>query len=722
MNMKHLLFCLGLFSSLTASAQLNFCGTDEHYHRLVAEHPEIIKSQEELSAFTKWFNENKSNFSRDEEKHYIIPVVFHVLHDAGREYLPDSKIAGIEMTNINQYWSATNPELGGPTFSNIHPDFRDIVADMNIEFRLARKDPQGNATNGIDRIYTYATNVGNNDSKINPWPRDKYLNVWVSKAVDMDTSSNGTIAYSMYPAGVDNQVNNDVIDGVQTKHVGVGVSATYPQSGGFYRPVMAHEIGHWLNLQHTWGGTNQPGVACGDDDVEDTPLTKGQQNTCPFSEVTCGANSNVQNCMNYSECHIMFTEGQKARSRAALESTVAGRSNLWSAANLEATGVEPLYDVLPAPKAEFAYSTRYACTGVTNKIRIVDYTYNTSEWVREWTFPEDAVGASGDDSVQLVYFTTPGWKTVTLKSTNASGVSTKTKTAIYVRDNSLEALPYPHYEPFDDAESASSWVPINYDNNVTMFSHRTDVGHNSNGAFGLNDYDATYRGDRDELISPAFDLTGISETDFRFSFDYSFACRFDHEMTNSYYDSIASLDVLITAGCSGVWKRVARIVGNRNLMNGGFINASYVPGQGDQYWKKVVVNLAGGSNGAYKTSNVQVKFVVNGAKNGNNFYLDNFNLGNAPSGINDEEATIADLRLFPNPTANKATLIINPTKEGNYKVEVLDLVGATIATAFEGRIAGETEVNINTESLSQGVYLVQVSSNGKTQLQKLIKM
>lgn len=720
MNKKHLLLFLGLIGTLALNAQQHYCGTDENARNIRKQFPEFIKSEQDLQAFTEWFRENKNNFSRnDEEQRYIVPVVFHILHDGGTEYLSDVKIAHQEMQNINEYFSATNPELGGEDYPNVHTAFRDIVADMNIEFRLARKDPQGNCTNGIDRIYTYATRIGNNDSKLNPWPREKYLNIWVCKSVDLDSASSGTIAYSMYPGSVQDQINNNIIDGVQSKHVGVGAAS------GFMRHVIAHEIGHWLNLMHTWGGTNDPGVACGDDDVDDTPLTKGQMGGCNVNETTCGDISNVQNIMNYADCGIMFTEGQKERSRAALASDVAGRNNLWSPENLEATGVEPLYECLPKPKAEFGYNKRFACVGET--IRLVDYTSNRvvgedPTFTRKWEFPVDVEGfGSEEDSIQNVSFSTPGWKTITLTSSNASGTDVKTKTTIYI--NAKPAIPYPFYESFDDPVSSADWIPINYDDNNTAFTYRTDVGHHSDGSYGLNYYQTTYRGDRDELVSPPFDLTGISEEDFRFSFEFSFACRFDYEMTTSFYDSIASLETHISKDCGTTWKRVSRIIGNRQLMNGGFINASYTPGKENQYWKKVTVNLAGGQNSQYKTSDVLIKFVVNGAKNGNNFYLDNFNLGNHPSSIDDNEGEeFASIELYPNPTENSATLSLSPVRESNCKVDVLDVLGKKMMTVFEGRIAGQTEVNINTSTLPKGIYLVQVNSNGKTLQQKLVKL
>ena len=42
--------------------------------------------------------------------------------------------------------------------------------------------------------------------------------------------------------------------------------------------------------------------------------------------------------MEYSLCQYMFTQGQKVRMRAALESSVSDRSNIWTKDNLILTG------------------------------------------------------------------------------------------------------------------------------------------------------------------------------------------------------------------------------------------------------------------------------------------------------------------------------------------------------------------------------------------------
>ena len=55
---------------------------------------------------------------------------------------------------------------------------------------------------------------------------------------------------------------------------------------------------------------NDPGVACGDDGVQDTPITKGHSSCNNVYDSVCtGAIENVQNFMEFSYCIKMFTLG-----------------------------------------------------------------------------------------------------------------------------------------------------------------------------------------------------------------------------------------------------------------------------------------------------------------------------------------------------------------------------------------------------------------------------
>ena len=224
------------------------------------------------------------------------------------------------------------------------------------------------------------------------------------------------------------------------------------------------------------------------------------------------------------------------------------------------------------------------------------------------------------------------------------------------------------------------------------------------------------------LISPAFDLTGILTPDFRFTFDYSMACRFAYEFQGTD-DSVAYLEVYATIGSSGIWAKIpsATIVGNRQLFNGGYLNAPYTPGHDNQYWKTVAVNLSS-LPVSYRTSGVHFMIAVTGARVANNFYFDNFNLGNAEVEGIETLANIATINLYPNPANDNTTLLVNPIQNGNFSVEVVDMLGHKVMNVFDGNISSEKEININTSSLSQGVYTVLVSSNGKSQQQKLVKL
>src|SRR5690606_17618503 len=71
---------------------------------------------------------------------YIIPVVFHIIHQNGAENISDEQVEdAIRVANLD--FNKQNAD-----WSTVRPEFLDILADVGLEFRLARKDPQGNCT------------------------------------------------------------------------------------------------------------------------------------------------------------------------------------------------------------------------------------------------------------------------------------------------------------------------------------------------------------------------------------------------------------------------------------------------------------------------------------------------------------------------------------------------------------------------------------------------
>ena len=81
-------------------------------------------------------------------------------------------------------------------FARLNPDtfktpsvFAEYAGDTNIEFRLAKIDPDGNCTQGITRTFSNLTNGARDNVKsLIQWNPEHYMNVWVVK-----TSSNLTL-------------------------------------------------------------------------------------------------------------------------------------------------------------------------------------------------------------------------------------------------------------------------------------------------------------------------------------------------------------------------------------------------------------------------------------------------------------------------------------------------------------------------------------------------
>lgn len=250
----------------------NRCGTTQATQKLKAANPELVDKE---NAFNKLLQQEiqykKQQKSQAAEAIYRIPIVFHVIHTNGSENISDAQILN-QLDILNRDFAKKNAdtsEIIGNT------PFDTLARDMKIEFRLARIDPDGNCTNGIDRIYSHKTNNANDASKLNPWPRNKYLNVWTVNSIG-DANVAG---YAYFPSDVEASPNTDGIIILSDFIGNIGTGSEYNSR------ALTHEIGHWLSLYHPWGGTNEPDVACGDDVVEDTPETMGHNLTCSTTDL-----------------------------------------------------------------------------------------------------------------------------------------------------------------------------------------------------------------------------------------------------------------------------------------------------------------------------------------------------------------------------------------------------------------------------------------------------
>ncbi|HRH39120.1 MAG TPA: M43 family zinc metalloprotease, partial [Flavobacteriales bacterium] len=348
--------------ALVASAQQAFtCRTNEPSILEAIHHndPALIQAIADANAELEEFT---SNYAEGERSTYTIPIVFHIIHNYGPENIGDDQVLDA-VRILNEDYNKLNPD-----WPNVRPEFLSLVANVSIEFKLARKDPNGNCTNGITRTVSTLTNDGTQTMKdLIQWPRNKYLNVWVAASAD------GAAGYTLTPGSVS---FNSSADGIVVEHTYLGSMGTSQPS---HSRTLTHEVGHWINLEHCWGSSNTPAVAanCNDDDgVSDTPNTIGWT-TCNLNGASCSSPlDNVENYMEYSYCSKMFTNGQKTRMIAALNSNTSQRNQLISASNLAATGGN---DLPALCQASFGSSARQICAGTP-----VDFTDLSHDGVTSW--------------------------------------------------------------------------------------------------------------------------------------------------------------------------------------------------------------------------------------------------------------------------------------------------------------------------------------------------
>ncbi len=330
--------------------------------------------------------------------------------------------------------------------------FEDIAANIGVEFRLATKDPDGNCTTGITYNQSTLTyNGGENVKDDTYWDNNKYLNIWTVANV-----ASGAAAYAYYPGSA--PTNHE---GILCQHDYFGTTGT-SSNCNWRRHTMSHEAGHYFNLAHPWGSTNDSALEdnCNSDDsVDDTPNTVGASGCLSWqSQISCSSLDNVANIMDYTNCAYMLTQGQKERVLAALYSTSGARNNLWSNENLEVTGTNNDYYFSDPyencrPIADFmVLGDAIGALGLDDgfNVSFQDMSYNVpeSDMSYEWFFPGAEPPTSTEKNPTVTY-TTSGQHDVTLIVYNSSGSSELLKQkCIVVLDQTLA----PFSEDFESAE------------------------------------------------------------------------------------------------------------------------------------------------------------------------------------------------------------------------------------------------------------------------------
>lgn len=313
MHFFRLLITALLFLSLATTRVEAQCYTDHLAERNARRFPEVAAKRALLQ---NAINREAEGIDARQREIVRIPVVVHVVYFGPFENISDAQIQS-QIDVLNADFRLQNSNAG-----SIPQAFQPFAADVEIEFCLATLTPDGQSTNGITRTATDWLNIGmaeapDGSPRIcytalgghDAWAPEHYLNIWVAGI------GGGILGYGTYPGIAPPEEQGVVVD---PKYFGtIGLAAfNAPHHLG---RTATHEIGHYFDLQHIWGGLEN--ICTDDDGIGDTPVQRGPFFGCPaYPQYSCGNNAMFMNYMDYTDdaCMSFFTVGQKARIWATL--------------------------------------------------------------------------------------------------------------------------------------------------------------------------------------------------------------------------------------------------------------------------------------------------------------------------------------------------------------------------------------------------------------------
>jgi len=712
MNRRPLLtvFSLLLFFALAAQnsrVRIEKCGTMQHLEKKLQENAVLrARFEQKKIEFNRTVSSLRATNTARLSATIYIPVVFHIVMN-DPSIISDVQIQAQLDTLNKDFFGANGDSTKIPSY------FKPLFGRSSIQFCLAQRTPDGDASNGIERVITTRNNFSFDDGVKHDysggavsWNPSKYLNVWVC------TLSDNLLGYSTMPQ-----------DGTPSADEGVVIEYRSLPGSSFANfndgKTLTHETGHYFNLYHIWGDDN--GGCYGDDFVDDTPNQADHTSGCPSGVVTDNCNQTVngvmyQNYMDYSNdpCLVMFTQGQVDRMETAL--------SMYRSSLLSSNGCQPVilnnYDVQlrsvnqPSQRvcdAMFTPQVTIRNRGSQNltSVQISTKIDNSPATTYQWT---GSVSTYNTATINLNNLTTTsGTHTLTVY------VSNPNSTVDQDRSNDTLQISFDYSAPVtavsESFETAvfppAGWDIINRDNSLT-WQRITGIAKTGNASAMFNNFDYDHVGEIDDLRMPTMNIPAGTDSAF-LSFQVAAAA---FTVLNSPGNIWDTLEVLISKDCGKTYSSLYKKWGRTLVTDTLPASDQFFPTSNQ--WRKDSINLAN-----YIGSNDLVVAFRNITGYENNIFLDDINLRTVV--VNPNLKTQGFL-ITPNPTFGTIVVQFYPQANNLRAIQLFNDIGQKIA---EVNVATSGALNYYSFDLGRhpkGMYTVRCVFTDRIITKKVIKL
>ena len=278
------------------------CGAMAVHMRLLEAYASLRARQARLEQQTA---RRRSEVAAAVPKLVTVKVVVNVVYRTDAQNVSNAQVKS-QISVLNRDFAARNTDK-----MKVPEVWNGLVTDTRLRFKLA----------SVNRKRTTRASFDTDDSVkrassggIAPFKPASHLNLWVCAL------AGGVLGYAQFPGGPAST------DGVVIDYRAFGTrgSAQAPFNLG---RTATHEVGHYFNLRHIWGDTED---CTGSDFVADTPNAAGPNYGSPrFPSVSCSNGPNGDMFMNYMDyvddaAMFLFTAQQVVRIRTALDSARPG--------------------------------------------------------------------------------------------------------------------------------------------------------------------------------------------------------------------------------------------------------------------------------------------------------------------------------------------------------------------------------------------------------------